>query len=98
MSDRTDRRPEDDDGRTVADMSGVEGRPSLFGGILGLRSSRRGRETEAGENRENGEKKVELTRGERGWYILGALNAALLIYLAFAVGLGLVILAMVLFW
>ena len=94
-----DRRYEDDDGRTVADMSGIEGHGSFLSAMIGLRGERkrRRRETETPRAEDDGDK-IELTREERRWYILGAMKAALLIFLAFAVGLGLIILLMVLFW
>lgn len=39
-----------------------------------------------------------FTKEERRWYALGALKAALLIGLAYAVGLGLVILMLLFLW
>ncbi len=41
---------------------------------------------------------TELTPKERRWVILGALSSALLIALAFIVGLGIIIALMVIFW
>ena len=41
---------------------------------------------------------TELTSKERRWVILGALSGALLIGLAFIVGLGIIIALMVIFW
>ena len=41
---------------------------------------------------------TELTPKERRWVILGALSGALLIGLAFIVGLGIIIALMVIFW
>ena len=89
----------EDDGRTVADMSGVEGRASFLGAIAGLRGERRRRrevtDRVASEKENSG---VDMTRDEKRWFITGALGAALLIALAFGLGLGLIILLMVIFW
>ncbi|HIS47896.1 MAG TPA: hypothetical protein IAB46_10185 [Candidatus Scybalocola faecigallinarum] len=41
---------------------------------------------------------TDLTPKERRWVILGALSSALLIGLAFIVGLGLIVALMVIFW
>ncbi len=77
----------EDDGRTIADMSGVS-RRNLFGfvprdnvPVTKIKSVN----TSAGES-------STLTRKERIWAILGALKAVLLIGLCFAVGLAVVIL------
>ena len=82
---------DDDDGRTIADMSGVGAPASMFGGI-GKKKSRQ----EEGE--EEKQPLLDITRQERRMYIFGALGAALLIAGAFIVGLGLAILLMVLLW
>lgn len=85
------RTYDDDDGRTIADMSDVYVRTPL--GYRSLDGKRR-RETGPAE-----EKKAQDSgpgREERRSYIWGALSAALLIALAFIVGLGLVILLIVL--
>ncbi|MBE5038579.1 hypothetical protein INF35_12345 [Subdoligranulum sp. DSM 109015] len=89
--------PFEDDGRTIADMSGVE-MPSLF---LPRKPRQPGqdntpRET-SGQDRP-WEEQEELTAGQKFWVILGALKAALLIGSVYLVGLGLIILLMVLFW
>ena len=89
---------DNDDGRTVADMSGVEGHGSFLSAVIGLRGERKRRRREVESPVEDDGGKIVLTREERRWYILGALKAAFLIFLAFAVGLGLIILLMVLFW
>ena len=88
---------DDDDGRTVADMSGIEGRPSFLGSIMGFRGERSRRRGSDGSENIAGDG-FEMTKEERRWYILGAMKAGLLIALAFAAGLGLIILLMVLFW
>ncbi len=105
--DRT-RVPEDA-GRTVADMSGIEGPalfrmrrpqaaqdPALQGGQRGAGSSRE----ESGDSRPDRpwEQSDVMTPQERRMYALGALKAALLIGMAFILGLGAVILVMILAW
>ena len=81
----------EDDGRTVADMSGVGG-PSLF--------LPRALKKQTGPDAEKAQSPQEplLQGDERRWAILGAVKAALMIGFVFAAGLGLVILLMVLIW
>lgn len=88
---------EDDDGRTIADMSGVS-RPNLFLPRLPprQRDSRPATQPEPLERNAPGGQ-PELSREERRWYILGALKASLLIALVFGAGLGLVVLLFYLF-
>ena len=80
----------EDDGRTIADMSGVS-RRNLFGfvprGNAPAPVARPESDAPSGD--------VAFTRKERVWAILGALKAVLLIGLCFAVGLALVILAFI---
>ena len=76
---------DDDDGRTIADMSQVT-RPSLFGHL--------------GEHKDGEEKKeneIKLTRGERFAAVMGAMKAGLLIALVYVVIFGIVIWLMVKF-
>ena len=84
---RENRDAFEDDGRTIADMSGVS-RRNLFGfvprGNAPAPAERPESEAPSGEG--------EFSRKERVWAILGALKAVLLIGLCFAVGLALVIL------
>ena len=87
---------QDDDGRVKADMSEVE-KPLLFG-FLSPSFHRSKKEEPAPVNPGREPPTVDIPPEDRKYYILGALKAALLIGLVFAVGLGLVILAMVLFW
>lgn len=92
---RKKRTYEDDDGRTIADMSGV-GRPSLF---LPRRAEEDAPPPPPRPSEEQPEwEQAPISREERRMYILGALKAALLIAFAFIGGLGIVILLMVLFW
>lgn len=86
---------QDDDGRTIADMSGVS-RPSLMG-HMPSRSRTRKPADEAFSTRSSLPQE-DMSPGARMWYMLGALKAALLIALAFIVGLGLLVLLMLLIW
>ncbi len=88
----------EDDGRTVADMSGIEGHASFIGSLAGLRGDRRKRREDADAVGVKEDKSVDMTRDEKRWFIGGALGAALLIALVFGLGLGLIILLMVIFW
>ena len=86
---RKKREYDDDDGRTIADMSGVT-RQNLF--LPRLPPDRRAKAQPAPEP-ENGRPWEEhgLSPEEQRWYILGALKAAMLIALAFIAGLGLIV-------
>ena len=84
---------DDDDGRTIADMSGVAGAgPSLFGHLPKRKAA------PAQEMPDLPSAESEFSREERRWYILGAMKAALLIGFAFIAGLGLVILLLMAIW
>ncbi len=87
------RTYDDDDGRTIADMSDVYVRTPLGYRRLG---DKRRRETEQPEKTVKNDPSSGTSREERRSYIWGALSASLLIALAFIVGLGLIILLMVL--
>ncbi len=102
------RESVEDDGRTIADMSAVES-PNLFRirrpGSAQNSFSEQGQpkrqtpEEAAGTKEERPWEQPELmTPQERRMYVLGALKAALLIGLAFIVGLGLVILFLFRIW
>ncbi len=92
---------EDDDGRTIADMSGVP-RPGLAGwrgrlrtGTPGQTGAEFGADTR-GERGADGYVRADrpweehtVSKDERRLYVLGALRAALLIAAAFIGGLGL---------
>lgn len=82
-----------DDGRTVADMSGIS-KKSLFGGRMNAEDWEKADEMEA-ERLSYAEdmkyrpwEKKDLSRTEKAALVLGALKASLLIWLAFVVGLG----------
>ena len=59
------REPFEDDGRTIADMSGIAPQPT----IVPRRKPRKEPETNSGEG-------LELTRKEKRWAALGAMKAA----------------------
>ena len=87
---RQRRTYDDDDGRTIVDMSGVE-RPSMFGHLP--KSDKKDPVFSAPEEpkpdrpwEENG-----FNRSERRAAVRGALSAALLIGLAYIVGLGILV-------
>ena len=88
------REYEDDDGRTIADMSDIS-RPSAF---LPRREKPRGQKQEDSFLFEKKEREQPFTPEERRMYVLAALKASLLIAAAFIAGLGAVILVMVLAW
>lgn len=81
---------EDDDGRTVADMSDVS-RPGFWGRPKAARPAPRQEGPDSAEEPWR-EPEPIMTPEERRWYILGALKAALLIGMAFIAGIGLVVL------
>ncbi|MBR2879113.1 MAG: hypothetical protein IKC02_00405 [Oscillospiraceae bacterium] len=78
------KRYEDDDGRTIVDMSGVE-RPSMFGHLPKRENPVFSKPKEKPERpwEDSG-----YNRSERRSAVLGALSASLLIGLAYIVGLG----------
>ena len=85
---------DDDDGRTIADMSGV-GRPEL---LSFRREGERPDPRPEQPTEEYGDFGPFQDKAERRMYILGALRAALLIALAFIAGLGLIVALMLLIW
>ena len=82
---------DDDDGRTIADMSGIDGG---FSNPFG----RKKKPVQDSDQTKNPHHEPIMTKKEEFWYIMGALKAALLIGGAFIVGLGLVILLMLTAW
>ena len=82
----------EDDGRTIADMSGVS-RRNLFGFDPNSLRSAPGAEGQRPSEPVRAAEDDGLSRKERLWAILGALKAILLVGLCFAVGMALVILA-----
>ena len=85
---------DDDDGRTIADMSDIS-RPNLYTvrTAWNLKRQNTDEKITADPNLDQ-----QLSPSERRMFILGALKAALLIALAFIVGLGLVIFLLLMFW
>ena len=82
---------DDDDGRTIADMSEVSG-PSMF---VPRKSSRKKPPMEQEESRDT---EQEWDPKDRRIYVFGALRAALLIALVYAVGFALIIGLLLLIW
>ena len=80
----------EDDGRTIADMSGVT-RRNLFGFVPRMNDPARYEPSNSVSSADSS----TLTRKERIWAILGAMKAVLLIGLCFAAGMALVILAFI---
>lgn len=91
---------EEDDGRTVADMSDVQ-RSSFLGGWrpVGDRAIPEKRETpeESQSRTRRPWEDDSLTKEERRMYVLGAMKAALLIGMVYLIGGG-VLIALLLAW
>ncbi len=83
----------EDDGRTIADMSGIE-RPSLFA----FRSTRKRKDKESGESAQNPAENVQMTKSQNRAYMTGAILAGLAIVGVFIACGALVIFLMTLFW
>lgn len=81
---------DDDDGRSFADMSGVERRNPFAFTPIGHSDKK------AKEDKQKND--PILSKEERRWYIFGALKSAILIWGAFVLGLGLFILILCLVW
>ena len=96
---RNERIYEDDDGRTVADMSGIEPQPMLIPRIAKRRDRADFREPDAPDaNDRPWDTSGKLSREERNAAIGGALKAGLLIGLTFLVAGALAIIAMQTMW
>ena len=85
---------DDDDGRTIVDMSGVE-RPPMFGAMFRTLPSKRDEKT---PQKEKKGKESGFTKKEQRWYIFGALGGALLIGLVFVVAFALLIILLLTIW
>lgn len=85
------KKYDDDDGRTIADMSGLE-RPSIIMPQFVRRKDKS--KTKAASDVNN----TDLNREERRSYIWGALSAALLITAIFIVVFGVAIWLMLTVW
>ena len=88
---------DDDDGRTIADMSGLDFPGAFsFRGVRPKKPEPEREEERSGTNDRPWEAQMDqFSRSERRMAILGALKAALLIGSAYIVGLGLLIWLMV---
>lgn len=97
---RRRKQYDDDDGRTIADMSSVSGGSHLFGAVRPSEDDFLKKEArdESGGAKGARHDESQITSEERRWYVLGAMKATLLIALAFIVGLGAAILLMILLW
>lgn len=82
---------DDDDGRTIADMSGIDGG---FSNPFGKKK----KSADQSDQKENPNSEPIMTKKETMWYVFGALKAALLIGGAFIAGLGLLIWLMLAVW
>ena len=82
---------DDDDGRTIADMSGVDGG---FSNPFGKKK----KTVNEPDQKQNPHNEPIMTKKETMWYVFGALKAALLIAGAFIIGLGLLIWLMLTVW
>ena len=96
----------EDDGRTVADMSGIE-RPNIFGLRRRLKEQKKPEKTpeppEANEEPEEQaapapEIKYEMSAKDRRAYIAGAMGAAMLIGAVFIVAAAILIIVLLLAW
>ncbi len=85
---RSRKTYDDDDGRTIVDMSGVE-RPSMFGHLPQKKENRAFSAPE--EKPERPWENSGYNRSERRAAVFGALKAGLLVALAYIVGLGILI-------
>ncbi|MDE6260646.1 MAG: hypothetical protein K2M42_07265 [Oscillospiraceae bacterium] len=85
----------DDDGRTIADMSGIQRQPLFFPRLP--KRDLPAPPAQPEPDRDRPWETSELSPEERRWYILGALKASMLVALAFIGGLGLVVLLFYLF-
>ena len=96
---KKERIYEDDDGRTIADMSGIEPQPMLIPRIHKRRDRADFREPDApAANDRPWDTSGELSREERNAAIGGALKAGLLIGGVFLTAGALAILAMQALW
>lgn len=102
MAKRENENLPEDDGRTVADMSDLAPHRNWLGGwtdSTGSNTTRRElSQPEPPRADRPWEQPAQLDREQRFWAIMGALKAALLIGLAYVVGLGLVIWLLFHFW
>lgn len=79
----------DDDGRVIADMSGIERQPLVL-----PRLKKRREET----SEEDPQSEVSLSKQERASYAFGALSASLLIGAVFVAAFAVAIALLLIFW
>ena len=89
MTDRFD----EDDGRTVADMSGLERQPMLLPHL-----PKRKKENAGPEKPNGNQPELQLTKEERRAYVGGALGAAMLLGGVFIAAGAIVIVLLLLLW
>ena len=95
---------EDDDGRTIADMSGVDNNSVLSGILTGLAVSKNRKEKRASgsqidaHGQDNNYLQEDFDKEHRKYYIFGALGSGLLIGAVYLAGFGLLILILLLIW
>lgn len=87
----------EDDGRVVADMSGVE-KPSYGAAWIGKRAAARLGADDLDRRRAKGEVHVDMESSERRAAIFGALGASLLIGIIFIAAAGLLIAVLLFLW
>lgn len=92
MRNRKEKQYDDDDGRTIADMSSL----SSGGGWKEHIAFKKKQEDDSGKEEKPWE--TSFTREERRMYAMGALKAAILIALVFIAGLGLVTAGLLALW
>lgn len=96
-ADETDRKEEEDDGRTIADMSQIS-RESLLGAWHQKKADNPSEAFREPDREKRPWEDSSFSRKEQWMYALGALKAALLIGLAYLGGLGILIALLLLFW
>lgn len=94
MSDKK-KKYDDDDGRTVADMSGLD-RQLPFG--MGYVRTDKIKKRDTEDNKDTPEWESSFTPDERRIYVFAALKAALLIGAVFIVCIGALIALLLLIW
>lgn len=99
MARNKDNSPEaEDDGRTIADMSGVEPASSSMFGFRSFRRRRDGREENDPELEARRRQAAEMSGKDTFRFILGAVGAGLLIGGVFIAAFGAVIWLMITAW
>ncbi len=88
---------DDDDGRTIADMSGIDRPPMLLPRLSRFGKKKKTEQTEDGET-EAPRPEDQMSRDERRGYIFGALGAALLIGGIFVAAGAIVIFLLTVIW